>query len=203
MKISQAQAKDLCKGVCWWLKSWPAIRAALQCGAIEDKARGQLSDAISAWLAAKRHDLLVLPEYRPPLKKKRKHIDFALVEETSVGSPTLTIDTIFEVKFNYASQIPDSYKVVGELSRVKAAITQAKVYKKSVKANGAYLIYLVADCCLTSEQAITRRTTPNDNGRKYYRKENGRSLGRDANNAESRTGRVARKTNVLANCETC
>jgi hypothetical protein len=198
MKINRGRAEELCEGICKSLATWDVVRAVVQCGALEDKARGRFADAITKWLKAGERDLLVLPEYRPPLKKMRKHIDFALVRKDSIGKPVLKVDTIFEVKCNYASQITDSTEVVGELSRVKKAISQVGTYKTLVKADAAYLIYVITDCRLSDTDFKKVMPKRHDNGWKYYRCEHKRkSVGRDSVNAINKIRAKAGRRNVI------
>jgi hypothetical protein len=110
------------------LARWPALKAALQSGGLEVKATGLIAVALEE-LAA-RNDLLVLREY--------KQIDFALIVPRTVGEPQLTVDTVIEVKFNYAQQL-------GEIrARLPDAVDQADRYRRMVSAQSAYVLYLVA-----------------------------------------------------------
>jgi hypothetical protein len=126
--ISAEQATTFCCRQITLLAEWPSLEAALQSGGLEVKATGLIGAALEE-LAAK-DNLLVLREY--------KQIDFALIARRSVGEPQLTVDTVIEVKFNYAQQL-------GEIkARLPDAIEQADRYRRMVSAKSAYVLYLVA-----------------------------------------------------------
>ncbi len=126
--ISAEQATTLCCRQIALLAEWAALNAALQSGGLEVKATGLIGAALEEF--AIKENLLVLREY--------KQIDFALISRRTVGDPQLTVDTVIEVKFNYAQQL-------GEIrARLPDAMEQADRYRIMVRAKSAYVLYLVA-----------------------------------------------------------
>lgn len=138
---------------------WRALDAALQSGGPEAKARGRFAGAIESWLQSEGKPFLVLPEYR----RSGDLIDLALVEDESVDRDHLQIRSLFEVKFNYASQC--NAQDGGEIGRrLTHAIGQARRYRARVKARSAFVLYLIA--APTSDR---RPVGPCDTGFGYFR----------------------------------
>jgi hypothetical protein len=126
--INQEQAQALCVEVVDSLGAWPSLHAALQSGGLEVKASGIVSAA--ATTLGRVTNKLVLREY--------EHIDIVLIVPESVGSASLDVDTVLEVKFNYARQ-------TGEIdARLPYAVNQANRYRNIVGANCAYVLYFIA-----------------------------------------------------------
>lgn len=130
MLLSQFQANALCRKVVDSLLDWPVLIQALQSGGLEIKARGVIGAALEDFLVANEFDgLHVLPEYRG--------IDFAVIAP-DVGGSFLNVDTVFEVKTNYASQ------TVEISNRLPSAISQAYRYLDRVSAQDAYVLYIIS-----------------------------------------------------------
>lgn len=150
MIITKVQANELCESVVKSIANWPAVSAALQSGGLEEKARGRFASAIEDWLQESKEKLLVLPEYRK--------IDFALIHDVEIQQGQLSVDTVIEVKFNYATQAPNEM-----VRRVPKGIRQAIDYRDKVAARNAYVLYLVA-----APSIAERPETPHDTGWRYW-----------------------------------
>lgn len=135
MKISKQQATAICCEVIKALENWPALPAALQSGGLEEKATSRITLAIEKWLASSSSQLLVLPQYGK--------IDFALVNQKSVLGGELRVDTVIEVKFNYATQARPQIQ-----TRLPRARAQALNYLTQTNAKNAYVLYFVAAPCI-------------------------------------------------------
>lgn len=127
MHISKEQALDLCRNLADSLAKWGALDSALQSGGLEEKATGIIIAQLEA--VAKNENLLVLPEY--------KKIDYAFIVRNHSHS-RLNVDTVIEVKFNYASQLNEIR------NRLPSAINQANGYQQTVSAKNAYVVYIIA-----------------------------------------------------------
>lgn len=148
--------------------------AALQCGAIEDKARGRFAEAIQMWLNDERINLKVLPEYRPPAENGESalKVDFALFDPNSVNQACLDIRALIELKSNYATQRRRGSRTPRRLAhgefgkRIPSAVGQAAAYRSITGSDHAYVLYLVCD--------PTTRTIPEgptrDNGWVHWRR---------------------------------
>lgn len=165
----------MCKMVGNSFSTWPAYRAALQCGGLEIRGRGRLASAIERWIRRRRRRLLVVPEYRivvPGNAPSRRLIDLAAVFPTSeICESCLEVDTVFEVKSNYASQ-SSNRKGRGEIARrLESGLKQADAYKKAVGAKSAFLLYIV-----TEPRCIERPPQPRDAGWRHWRQAEEASL---------------------------
>lgn len=182
MILTNREARQLGEKILRNLRAWDAIVAVAQCGGLEDKARGRISDAMTEWLQAdvlprRRANLLVLPEYRIP--GDRSQIDFVLFDRRFIGTPRLRIKTLFEVKSNFSTQFPmPEENCTLELPRVTAAIGQTSSYIEWTQARAGYLIYLVTDRTFTARELNTSRRdlqqggqyAGRDNGWRHFRK---------------------------------
>jgi len=160
MRINKPGAHRLCRAVIRSIVTWRALDAALQSGGVEQKARGRFANAVESWLQAEGKPFLVLPEYR----RSRHLIDLAVVDHRSVTREHLVVKSLFEVKFNYASQC--NAEDGGEIRRrVVYAVAQARNYETTVQADSAFVLYLIA--------APTTKNRPPlgecDTGWKYFR----------------------------------
>lgn len=122
--MNQEEANRLCSRILVSLSEWRALVPALQSGGVERKMSAPVQEALCEF-----QNLVVLPEYR--------QIDYALIEEGFEGA-RLKVDTAFEFKFNYASQISEI------CSRIPSAIDQVTGYKDEVKAKHAFVLYVIA-----------------------------------------------------------
>lgn len=185
MKIGTRSAKLLCEHIVKEIVQWPAIDAALQSGGPEENARGRIETGIVKWLKTKtkQPQLIVLPEYKRNVKRKKRRkskkksktsikLDFSLIRPDQVGNNHLRPKALFEVKFNYAKQLTD---ITGRLTRDRKnarrkldAIQQAKTYKDLVKADSAFLLYLIA----APTWAFPLPDEPRDSGWRYYQPAN-------------------------------
>jgi len=129
MEVTEVQAVSLCDKVIDLLSKWPARYAAVQGGGLEEKSTHHVGSALEGWLVENNLRLHVMREYRK--------IDFALITPTWDQS-RLAVDTVIEVKFNYAVQ---STEIV---NRVPLALAQASRYRAKVSADDAYVLYLIA-----------------------------------------------------------
>ena len=93
--------------------------------------------------------LLVLQEYRG--------IDFVLFDSKSISNARLAVDTVIEVKSNYATQVTEIQ------NRIPLAQIQANDYLTDVNAHHAYVLYLVAAPCINQKPK-----PPCDNGWRYW-----------------------------------
>lgn len=128
MTISSDEAKNICIKVLKALDAWPELNIALQCGGLERKAIGVISSAISDEIYKK--NLFLIQEYR--------FIDIAAIKSSSEFMPTLEVEFLFEVKFNYAKQSSEIK------NRLCLAVDQATRYAKKVRARNAYILYFIA-----------------------------------------------------------
>ena len=138
MVVTKKQADHLCSEVVNSLAGWSALSAVMQSGGLEEKATGLISNALENLTnvinAADGTNLIVMREYR----RDRSKIDFAMIIP-SIGQPLLNVDTIIEVKSNYAWQC-------GLISgRTRNGVNQANCYRKIIgEAKDAYVLYFVA-----------------------------------------------------------
>lgn len=142
----------LCESIIKALIKWPSLMASLQAGKGEINKAGIIENALWGYCASGQ---IVLMEYRD--------IDYAIVQKDSICSPRLTVDAIFECKFNYATQLGKKLKdgefAGGEFRKrllghtVKgewkpSAFKQASNYRDDTKANetapSAFVLYLTA-----------------------------------------------------------
>lgn len=132
MILTASQAHSFCALLTGSLRQQEdVLAAALQAAGCERKMEGWVQRGMESWLASNAKHLICLTEYR--------QLDFVFVERSSVGSSYLEVNTMFEAKFNYASQ-------TGELSgRAVKAADQLRRYQTSHTRADAYLLYVVAD----------------------------------------------------------
>ncbi len=126
--IAELEAETLCEALIASLSAWPALGAALQSGGLEMKAASVVESAMQTLTS--RNSRVVLREYN--------HADFVLIEPTHIATAKLNIDTVIEVKFNYARQL------VEIAARLPNAINQANAYRSAMRAKCAYVLYFVA-----------------------------------------------------------
>ena len=132
MNLSEELAESLCKEVMsTLLEQGSALRAALQAAGHERKMEGWIQQGMKKWLAENANHLICITEYR--------HIDFAFIEDASVGENTLIVDTVFEAKVNYTSQNAEL------INRPVSAIEQLRGYRDTHNGIDGYLLYLLAD----------------------------------------------------------
>lgn len=162
MDISKPRAKALCKLIIKYLEAWPALDAALQEGGFEQKAASRVELAVERWIGAleKRgktaddEKLLVLRDVKVPGTHEDPHrdrMDLVLVKKDSVGKALLKIDTLFEIKTNYAHQKNSWIQYTLKPKGKKSAFEQVKKYKRIFSGfdatrnwePGAYLLYLI------------------------------------------------------------
>lgn len=143
MNISTSQAQNLCQSIITDLNAWPSLLASLQEGGFEDKSTGRIERVLETWNTDPA--LGVLNHVKLP-GTSRARMDLVLFENSSVGQPLLTIDTIFELKTNYARQKGEIHKRLA-LSGTGSAIEQVQRYQKSTYPNAkhAYVLYTITE----------------------------------------------------------
>jgi hypothetical protein len=143
MKLSPAQAQDLCERIINDLIRWPSLSAALQEGGFEDKTAGRIEQVMERWNPDP-NKLGVLGHVKLPIVGQR--MDLVLYERSSVGAPLLSIDTIFELKTNYAGQ---KYWINKTLARLGngSAIQQVQTYQASghLGSKDGYVLYTITE----------------------------------------------------------
>ncbi len=128
MKICEAQANELCEKIIYSLLNWPVLKHALQSGGVERKAQGVIAEALEKFISGVDSGKYILPEYRC--------IDFSVVDSVT-GGAYLNVDTVFEVKTNYAAQLREIN------TRLPSSLDQVREYSKLVSAENAYVIYII------------------------------------------------------------
>lgn len=159
MPLNANDANILCAAVVNELLKWKPLNAAIQNGGLESAGAAPIGIAIENFFSNKYPKKICVREYKIPSPKGRLRIDYALVDQASVGKSCLKVEDVIEVKFNYASQSTELKK------RTVKGLGQAADYKNRTGAADAYLLYLVAD-----PFSATKTSKPWDSGWNYWRK---------------------------------
>jgi len=159
MPLNRKNANTLCAAVVDGLLAWNPLKAALQNGGLESAGAVPIGIAIENFFSKNYPNKICVREYKIPSSKGRLRIDYALVDQASVGKACLKVEDVIEVKFNYASQRTELFNRTGK------GLQQAAAYKNLTGATDAYLLYLVAD-----PFSATKPGKPVDSGWKYWRK---------------------------------
>lgn len=142
MEFTPTTAAELCQQIVLDLSDWPSLEAALQEGGFEQKSAGRIEAVIEAWIH--RSDLLVLRDVKVP-GIDRARMDIVLADKHSVGNPLLSIDSIFELKTNYAGQSSAIRSRLAPAGK-NSAIAQVIGYKSNGLIPGkkdAYVLYTI------------------------------------------------------------
>jgi hypothetical protein len=162
MIITPPQAIGLCQRIITDLHAWPSLLAALQEGGFEDKSAGRIEQVLAQWSLSP--ELGVLSNVKLP-GTSRERMDLVLFESVSVGNSLLTIDTIFELKTNYARQSTEIVKRLAP-SGVISAIAQVQRYQQSAHpgAKNGYVLYTITEMPIFPIPAATPRSPGYANG---------------------------------------
>jgi hypothetical protein len=113
------------------LSKWDSLYTALQTGGLERKASSLIEGALKSHLA---DNNLVLRE----LRCDNGIVDYSLIDKKSVLKPRVKVQSIIEVKFNYAKQTKEI------ISRLKKGAEQILHYNESLQAKKGMLLYIIA-----------------------------------------------------------
>ena len=190
MSLNQNNANALCAAVVDGLLAWKPLKAALQNGGLESAGAVPIGIAIENFFSIHDPNKICVREYKIPSINGRLRIDYALVDQASVGKARLKVKDVIEVKFNYASQ----GKVIG--NRTANGLRQAAGYIRPTGVPDgvpdAYLLYLVADP-FSATKHKPKPGKPVDSGWKYWRKP-GQSLITSAIGTITQASRLASGT---------
>ncbi|WP_273430571.1 hypothetical protein [Chitinibacter tainanensis] len=115
----------------------------MQEGGFEDKTAGRIEQVMARWNPDS-NKLGVLGHVKVPTDRRR--MDLVLYERSSVGQQLLSIDTIVELKTNYAGQKGEIQKRLA-LNGKGSAIEQVQKYQASSHpgSKDGYVLYTITE----------------------------------------------------------